>query len=160
MTAVLCHVQNFVVIIKFPWHMHLNCNGKFVNEIGPRSTSVQLIARCLFCTKPLPKPMLTYCQWCHQGMMWWLKKRPRCLGFFSWPKWQTYMLQWYILMDRYVFPYINTLWSSDSISWYKSGSASARVKPCCLMEPKHYLNQYWLIIYALCDSPESSFTKG
>ena len=36
---------------------------------------------------------------------------------------------------------VKSLWSSDAIWWYKSGSAFPQVMACCLMVPSHYLNQ-------------------
>ena len=40
----------------------------------------------------------------------------------------------------------NSLWSSDTIWWPKSGSTLAQVMACCLRAPSHYLNQCGLII--------------
>ena len=41
---------------------------------------------------------------------------------------------------------LNSLWPSDTIWWYSSGSTLAQVMACCLMAPSHYLNQCWLLI--------------
>ena len=43
------------------------------------------------------------------------------------------------------FPF-NSLWPSDTIWWYRSGSTLAQVMAWCLTAPSHYLNQCWLII--------------
>ena len=36
--------------------------------------------------------------------------------------------------------------SGDPIWWHRSGSALAQLMACCLTEPRHYLNQCWLVI--------------
>ena len=62
----------------------------------------------------------------------------------------------------------NSLWPSDVIWWQGSWSILAQVMACCVMPPKHYLNQYWLVISKLrwrsSDSisqeiPQSSITN-
>ena len=40
----------------------------------------------------------------------------------------------------------NSLWHSDAIWHYRSGSTMAQVKACCLKAPSHYLNLCWLEI--------------
>ena len=57
------------------------------------------------------------------------------------------------------FMSFNSLWSSDTIWQHNSGSTFAQVMVCCLMVPRHYLNQYWLIMKViLWHSPESSLS--
>ena len=40
---------------------------------------------------------------------------------------------------------INSLWPSDAILWYRSGSTLAQVMAWCHQAPGYYLNQWWLI---------------
>ena len=42
--------------------------------------------------------------------------------------------------------YVNSVWPSDTIWWYRSGSTLSLVMACCLTTPSHYLNQCCLII--------------
>ena len=44
---------------------------------------------------------------------------------------------------------LNSLWSSDTIWWHRSGSSLAQVMVCCLRAPSHCLNQGCLIIYGI-----------
>ena len=39
-----------------------------------------------------------------------------------------------------------SLWSSEAIWWWRTGSALTQVMACCLTAPSHYLNQCWHII--------------
>ena len=56
---------------------------------------------------------------------------------------------------------INSLWSSDAIWRYRSGSTSAQVMACCLTAPSYYLNQCWLnISVVLWHSAENNFTRN
>ena len=41
---------------------------------------------------------------------------------------------------------INSLWPSDAIWQYRSGSTLAQVMACCLTASSHYLNQCWLTL--------------
>ena len=50
--------------------------------------------------------------------------------------------------------WVNSLWPSFNIFWYRSGSTLAQAVACCLMAPRHYLNQCWLKIN------EVAFTWG
>ena len=45
-------------------------------------------------------------------------------------------------MERWV----NSLWSSGTIWWHKTGSTLAQVMACWLTAPSPYLNQCWLVI--------------
>ena len=40
---------------------------------------------------------------------------------------------------------MNSLWPSDAIWWYRSGSTLAQTMACCPMSPSHFLNQCWFI---------------
>ena len=42
--------------------------------------------------------------------------------------------------------HINLLWLNGTLWHYKTGLTWDQVKTCCLAAPKHYLNQYWVII--------------
>ena len=44
---------------------------------------------------------------------------------------------------------INSLWPRHAMSQYRSGTILALVRACCLTEPRHYLNQCWLIIFVV-----------
>ena len=58
-------------------------------------------------------------------------------------------------------PYLNSLWPCDAISWHRSRSALDHVMDGCLMAPRYYLNQCWLVIKGvLWHSSESYFTTG
>ena len=51
------------------------------------------------------------------------------------------------------------MWTSDAIWRHRAGSTLAQVMDCCLIAPRHYLNQCWLLIReVLWQSPESNFT--
>ena len=55
---------------------------------------------------------------------------------------------------------VNSLWPSDTIWRYRSGSTLAQVMARCLTAPSHYLNQCWLIISeAQWQSHEGNFTR-
>ena len=55
---------------------------------------------------------------------------------------------------------IDSLWPSDAIWRYRSGSTLAQVIACCLTAPSHYLNQCWLIINKVqWHSSEGNFAK-
>ena len=41
---------------------------------------------------------------------------------------------------------LNSLWPSDAIQWYRTGSTLVQIMACCLAAPIHYLNQCWFII--------------
>ena len=45
---------------------------------------------------------------------------------------------------------LNTLWPSDVIWRYRTGSTLAQVMACCLTAPSHYLNQCWLSSVKFC----------
>ena len=56
--------------------------------------------------------------------------------------------------------HLNSLRPSDAIWRHRSGSTLAQVMACCLMEPSHYLNQYWLIITNIqFHSSDGNFTR-
>ena len=62
--------------------------------------------------------------------------------------------QWLAAIFRF-----NSLWPSDAIWRQRSGSTLAQIMPCCLAAPRHYLNQYWLIISGVhWNSSEGNFT--
>ena len=93
-------------------------------------------AGCMFGTKQLTKPVLTYCQL-------------DLLEYFShiWIKIQN----WFVLG-------FNSLRPSDAIWRQWSWTTLAQVMACCLTAPSHYLNQCWLIIRGvLWHTSESSF---
>ena len=55
---------------------------------------------------------------------------------------------------------VNSLWPYDTILWHRSGSTLDHVKTCCLMAPRHYLSQCWLIISKVqWHSAEDNFIK-
>ena len=55
---------------------------------------------------------------------------------------------------------INSLWPSDTIWRYVSGSKLTQAMACCLTAPSHYLNQCWLIISMVQWHPsEINFTR-
>ena len=55
----------------------------------------------------------------------------------------------------------NSVWPSDAICGYKSGSKLAQIMACCLMAPSHCLNQCWLLISeVLWHSHESKCTAN
>ena len=55
---------------------------------------------------------------------------------------------------------INSLWSSGTMWWHRSGSTLVRVMAFCRTSPSHYLNHCWLIIRGvLWHSPERNFAK-
>ena len=59
-----------------------------------------------------------------------------------------------------IYKYLNSLWPSDAIWRYRSGSTLAQVMACCLMAPSHYLNQCWLITSKVhWHSSEGNFAK-
>ena len=126
------------------------------------SSLVKLMACCLFSTKPLPEPMLTYyCQldfrntpadhlniqlpshqyrdFCYKDKM---------------VAWQSYLYNenphtWKddLYIETGPMPqWVKSLWPSDTIWRHKSGSTLDQVMAWCLMAPSHYLNQCWLII--------------
>ena len=47
--------------------------------------------------------------------------------------------------------WVNSLWPSDAIWRYKSGSILAQVMAYCMKAPSHYLNQCWHIINRCCE---------
>ena len=49
-----------------------------------------------------------------------------------------------IIMITEHLQWVNSLWPSDALRWHKFGSALAQVMACCLMAPRHNLNQCWL----------------
>ena len=50
-------------------------------------------------------------------------------------------------------------WPSDTIWWHRPESILVQVMTCCLMAPRHYMNQCWPIINAdVCISPEGNLT--
>ena len=54
---------------------------------------------------------------------------------------------------------INSFWPSDTIWLHISGSTLVQVMTCCLMAPRHYLNQRSLIISEVpWHEPERNFT--
>ena len=57
--------------------------------------------------------------------------------------------------------FFNSLWPSDAIWQYRSGSTLVQVMACCLTAPSHYLNQCWLIISKIQrHSAERNFTRN
>ena len=59
------------------------------------------------------------------------------------------------LVSLYVL--LNSLWPTNAILWYRSGSTLAQVMAWCLTAPSHYLNQCWLTINR---APWNSFIWG
>ena len=53
---------------------------------------------------------------------------------------------------------IYSLWPSDAMWRYRSGSTLAQVMARCLAAPIHYLHHYWLLSGEILCSPESNFT--
>ena len=53
---------------------------------------------------------------------------------------------YWMSQDYLVLGLINSLWPSNTIWRWRSGSTLAQVMACCLMAPSHYLNLCWLII--------------
>ena len=45
---------------------------------------------------------------------------------------------------------LNTLWPSNTIWWYRTGSTMAQAMARCLMAPSHYLKQCWLNDHESC----------
>ena len=79
--------------------------------------------------------------WCHQATrhylsQWW----PRCLSSYG------------IIRPQWV----NSLWSNEVISKYRSGTTLLQVMACCLMASSHYLNQCCL----KCQQVLVAFTRG
>ena len=58
---------------------------------------------------------------------------------------------WYTVVMFHIVA-LNSLWSSDTISWHGSGSTLAHVMAWCLMAPSHYLNQCWSQIISTKDA--------
>ena len=53
----------------------------------------------------------------------------------------------------------DSLRPSDAIWWHRTVSTLAQMMACCLMAPRKYLNQYWLIISQIMyHSHETDFT--
>ena len=54
--------------------------------------------------------------------------------------------QWRKRKNVLIKNWMNSLWPNDAIWQQRSGSTLARVMPCCLTAPTHYLNQCWFTI--------------
>ena len=58
---------------------------------------------------------------------------------------------------------VNSVWPSDAIWWYWSGSTWAQIMAWCHEVPSHYLNLCWLIIRKVqwhsSDMSEDNFTR-
>ena len=64
-------------------------------------------------------------------------------------------------MKKGIFTHFNSLWPSATKWRDKSGSKFAPIMACCLTEPSHYRNQWWLIIKCvLWHSPENNFISA
>ena len=64
-----------------------------------------------------------------------------------------------IKLATFDWVFINSLRPSDAICRHRSGSTLAQVMACCLTEPRHYLNQFWLIISKIqLHSSDGNFT--
>ena len=48
--------------------------------------------------------------------------------------------------DRFDLRRVNSLWPSDALWWYRSGSTFSWVMIFCWTAPSHYLDQCWFII--------------
>ena len=103
---------------------------------------------------------------CHSGP--WLGNYHPCVGYhemvcgmwgrYRWEQRQSWQMelrvvaQYATTQHQTPRPYhgdssgFNSLWPSETIWWYRSGSTLAQVMACCLTAPSHYLNQCWLII--------------
>ena len=150
------------------------CTTVFPILVRIWSSLVKLMACCLFSAKPLPEPMLTYCQLdfrntpadhlniqlpSHQYRDSCYKIRwshDRLIFIMRIPIHGRMILYW----NRPMPQWVNSLWPSDTIWRHKSGSILDQVMACCLTAPSHYLNQCWLIISKVqWHSSECIFTR-
>ena len=83
-----------------------------------------------------------------------------CVAGGGYPR-RWHRLIYLVLVSKWKKYFLNSLWPSDAIWQYSSGSPLTQVVPCCLTAPSHYLNQCWLVIKCiLWHSPESNFPRS
>ena len=87
---------------------------------------------------------------------------PRSVSLYSVtrPQWVNASSGTSPLVRLLYFGDVHSLWPSNTICQYTSGSTMAQVMACCLMAPSHYLTQCWLIIAKVqWHSSEDNFTR-
>ena len=77
-----------------------------------------VMSHYLFGTKPLPEPMITYCQ------------------TDPWKKLQGN------ICSRYTFIFFNSLWHNYALWYHRPQSILVQVMACCLTAPSHHLRLY------------------
>ena len=137
---------------------------KSLSEQG-QSALVQVTACRLAGTKPLPEPMLAYCQLDPEEQTS-MKFKIKTYNF-SFMKMHLKMLsaKWQPFCpggdeSSMIWWDVNSLRPSDAIWPHRSGSTLAQVMAFCPTTPSHYLNQCWLIISkVLWHSSEGNFIR-